>query len=351
VSVPNATAAPSVEPMRAAQEPRKLVDTLLRVRELSLLGVLLLIVLGTTLYNDRFLNSQNLRDISLNVALVAMLAVGQTIVVVSRNIDLSVGSVLGFTALAVGILFSDHPGISIPLVIVIGIAIGAAFGAINGALVSLGRVPSLVVTIGTLYIIRGADFQWAKGRQINAADMPDNFLKIGSNAILGIPILPLVTVVVMLVAGFVLRSYRSGRELYAIGSNPEAATLAGIRVSRRVFWAFTASGALAGLAGVLYAARFGTVDAAAGTGYELQVVAAVVVGGVAIFGGSGSVYGAALGALLLGTIASALTILKIDPFWSQAINGALLLGAISVDRLLSLRVEHALRRRSARRVG
>jgi rhamnose transport system permease protein len=112
-----------------------------------------------------------------------------------------------------------------------------------------------------------------------------------------------------------------------------------------------ASGALAGLAGVLYAARFGTIDAAAGTGFELQVVAAVVVGGVAIFGGSGSVYGAVLGALLLGTIASALTILKIDPFWNQAINGALLLGAIAADRLLSLRVEHALRRRSVRRAG
>jgi rhamnose transport system permease protein len=208
-----------------------------------------------------------------------------------------------------------------------------------------------VVTIGTLYIIRGADFAWAKGRQINAADMPDGFLRIGSNSILGIPILPLITVVVMLVAGFVLRSYRSGRELYAIGSNPEAANLAGIHVSRRVFCAFLASGALAGLAGVLYAARFGTIDAAAGTGFELQVVAAVVVGGVAIFGGSGSVYGAVLGALLLGTISSALTILKIDPFWNQAINGALLLGAIAVDRLLSLRVEHALRRRSARRAG
>jgi rhamnose transport system permease protein len=351
MSVPNAAAARPVGPASSAPEPRKLVDTILRVRELSLIGVLVLLVLGTTLYNDRFLNSQNLRDISLNVAIVAMLAVGQTVVVVSRNIDLSVGSVLGFTALATGILFSDHPGISIPLAIVIGVAIGAGFGAINGALVSLGRVPSLVVTIGTLYIIRGLDFQWAKGRQINAADMPDGFLRIGTDSILGIPILPLITVVVMLVAGFVLRSYRSGRELYAIGSNPDAATLAGIRVGRRVFWAFVASGALAGLAGVLYASRFGTIDAAAGTGLELQVVAAVVVGGVAIFGGSGSVYGAVLGALLLGTIASALTILKIDPFWNMAINGALLLGAITLDRLLSLRVEHALRRRSARRVG
>jgi rhamnose transport system permease protein len=341
-----ATAAPA---LRSGVEATRLVDRLLRVRELSLVGVLVVIVLATSLYNSRFVNSQNLRDISLNVAIVAMLAVGQTIVVVSRNIDLSVGSVLGFTALAVGSLFADNPGIPIPLVVVIGIAMGAGFGAINGALVSVGRVPSLVVTIGTLYIIRGADFAWASGRQVTASQLPDAFLRIGSNSIAGIPILPLVTLAVVIVAGFAMRSYRSGRELYAIGSNPEAAVLAGVPVGRRVFWAFVASGALAGLAGVMYTARFGTVDAAAGTGQELAVVAAVVVGGVAIFGGAGTVYGAALGALLLSVIGSALVILKINPFWERAIDGALLLGAIALDRLLMLRVASALQKRSDRR--
>jgi rhamnose transport system permease protein len=349
MSVQDASAPPTAAPA-VPVEGRRLVDRLLRVRELSLVGVLAVIVLATTLYNGRFVNSQNLRDISLNVAIVAMLAVGQTIVVVSRNIDLSVGSVMGFTALAVGSLFADNPGIPIPLVVVIGIAIGTGFGAINGALVSIGRVPSLVVTIGTLYIIRGADFAWASGRQVTASQLPDDFLRIGSNSIAGIPILPLITLVVVVVAGFAMRSYRSGRELYAIGSNPEAAVLAGVAVGRRVFGAFVVSGALAGLAGVMYTARFGTVDAAAGTGQELAVVAAVVVGGVAIFGGSGTVYGAALGALLLSVIGSALVILKINPFWERAIDGALLLGAIALDRLLMLRVASALQKRSARRV-
>jgi rhamnose transport system permease protein len=349
VSVQDASAAAT--PASAAPvEARRLVDRLLRIRELSLVGVLAVIVLATTLYNGRFVNSQNLRDISLNVAIVAMLAVGQTIVVVSRNIDLSVGSVMGFTALAVGSLFADNPGIPIALVVVIGIAIGTGFGAINGALVSIGRVPSLVVTIGTLYIIRGADFAWASGRQVTASQLPDNFLNIGSNAIAGVPILPLITLVVVLGAGFAMRSYRSGRELYAIGSNPDAAVLAGVAVGRRVFGAFVVSGALAGLAGVMYCARFGTVDAAAGTGQELAVVAAVVVGGVAIFGGAGTVYGAALGALLLSVIGSALVFLKINPFWERAIDGALLLGAIALDRLLMLRVASALQKRSARRV-
>jgi rhamnose transport system permease protein len=155
---------------------------------------------------------------------------------------------------------------------------------------------------------------------------------------------------VLIAAGLVMRSSRMGRELYAIGSNPDAAVLAGIRVTRRVLGAFVASGALAGLAGVLYAARYGTLDANAGTGLELAVVSAVVVGGVAIFGGAGTVYGAALGALLLASIRSSLVILQVNPFWEQAINGALLLIAIALDRLLALRMAAELRRRSSHRV-
>jgi rhamnose transport system permease protein len=349
VSVQDA-AAPA-RPAPAAPEGKRLVDHLLRVRELSLVGVLVVIVLATTAYNSRFLNSQNLRDISVNVAIVALLAVGQTVVVVSRNIDLSVGSVMGITAFAVGTLFSDHPGFPIPLAIALGILMGTGFGAINGGLVSLGRVPSLVVTIGTLYVIRGLDFAWASGRQVTASQLPDRFLAIGSDSIAGIPILPLITLAVVILASFVMRSYRAGRELYAIGSNPDAAVLAGIHVGRRVFWAFVVSGTLAGLAGVLYCARFGTVDATAGTGQELAVVAAVVVGGVNIFGGSGTPWGAALGALLLSVIGSALVILKVNPFWEGAIDGALLLGAIALDRFLMLRVASALQKRSGRRAG
>jgi rhamnose transport system permease protein len=217
-------------------------------------------------------------------------------------------------------------------------------------MVAYARVPSLVITLGTLYVIRGIDFAWAHGRQINAADMPDAFLHLGTATVLGVPVLTLITLAVLVAVGTVMRSARMGRELYAIGSNPDAAVLADIRVTRRVLGAFVASGALAGLAGVLFAARYGTLDANAGTGLELAVVSAVVVGGVAIFGGSGTVYGAALGALLLAAIRSALVILQVNPFWEQAINGALLLLAIALDRLLALRVAAELRKRSSHRV-
>jgi rhamnose transport system permease protein len=346
----SATAAQAPAPAAPPREQkRSLVETIGRAREASLIGVLAILVLGTTIAEPRYLNSQNIRDILLNVSIVALLAIGQTVVVVTRNIDLSVGSVLGISAFCTGVLFADHH-VAIPVAFVAGILLGAFFGLINGAMVAFARVPSLVITLGTLYVIRGIDFAWAHGRQINAADMPDSFLSIGSSSVLGIPVLPLITLGVLLVVGQVMRSARMGRELYAIGSNPDAATLAGIRVSRRVLGAFVASGALAGLAGVLWAARYGTLDANAANGFELNVVAAVVVGGVAIFGGSGSVYGAALGALLLAAIRSSLVILQINPFWEQAINGALLLVAIGLDRLLALRVAAQLRKRSSHRV-
>jgi rhamnose transport system permease protein len=178
--------------------------------------------------------------------------------------------------------------------------------------------------------------------------MPPEFLRMGTDTILGVPVLTLFAVVVLLVAGFYLRSYRSGREMYAIGSEPAAARLSGIPVGRRIFAAFVTSGALAGLTGVLYAARFGTLDANAGIGMELDVVAAVVVGGVAIFGGSGSVYGAALGAVLLTTIGSALPVLGVSPFWQKAAVGALILAAIGLDRALAVRVANRLRGRRPR---
>ncbi|MFU8852057.1 ABC transporter permease [Micromonospora sp. SL1-18] len=321
----------------------RLAHRLFVVRELGILLALVLLVAVTFSVNQRFLSAQNIKDLLLSSTILAILAVGQAIVIITRNVDLSVGSVLGLSAFATGALFVDNPGTPIPVAIMIGVALGAVCGAINGGLIAAARVPALVVTLGTLYMFRGIDYTWATGRQINAADMPRAFLRLGTVTILGVPVLALFAVAVLVGAGYLLRNYRSGRELYAIGSDPDAARLSGIAVGRRVFFAFVSSGALAGLAGVLYAARFGTLDANAGLGIELNVVAAVVVGGVAIFGGSGSVYGAALGAVLLTTIGSALPVLGVTPFWQRAAVGALILAAIGLDRALAVRMARRLR--------
>jgi rhamnose transport system permease protein len=312
-------------------------------RELGILVALALLLAATAVQNPGFLGAQSLRDLLLGATILVVLAVGQTLVVITRNVDLSVGSIVGLVAFATGKLFVARPGLPVVLVALAGVVIGAVCGALNGGLVAAAKVPALVITLGTLYVFRGVDYAWAAGAQINAADMPAGFLRLGSRTVLGLPVLALVALVVLAVAGVYLRSYRSGRDLYAIGSQPAAAVLSGVPVGRRVLGAFVTGGALAGLAGVLYAARFGTVDATAGTGLELQVVAAVVVGGVAIFGGSGSVWGAALGALLLTTISSSLAVLRINPFWQQAVVGALILAAIGLDRALAVRMARRLR--------
>jgi rhamnose transport system permease protein len=326
------------------------VGLLLRARELGIVLALVVLVGVTAAVNPRFLSGQSIRDLVLGAAIMVVLAVGQAVVVITRNIDLSVGSVLGLSAFAVGSLLQAAPGTPVVVALLAGLAFGAVCGLINGGLVGFGNVPALVVTLGTLYVFRGIGFFWAGGQQINADRLPQAFLSFGTAGVLGVPWLVLIALVVVIGAGFVLRSYRSGRELYAMGSNPEAARLAGIPVGRRRLAAFVLSGALAGLAGVLFAARFGTVDASAATGYELNVVAAVVVGGVAVFGGSGSVYGAAVGALLLTAIGSALPVLGIDQFWQQAIVGALILLAIGTDRVVATRVAARLRRRESHRV-
>jgi rhamnose transport system permease protein len=348
---PAVTTPAPTPPARSGERARRVTEIAFRVRELGIVFALGLLILVTGILEPRFLGAGSLRDLALNASIIAILAVGQTLVILTRNIDISVGSILGLTAFMAGTLLSNNPDLPIPLVIVLGMGLGGACGLLNGVLVTFGRVPALVVTLGTLYIFRGLAFLWTDGRQVNAETLPDRFLNLGTNTIVGVPILVLFALVVVFVVGQCLRDLRWGRELYAIGSNPEAARLAGVRSDRRVNAAFLISGALAGLGGVLFTARFGTVDATAGTGYELTVVAAAVVGGVAVFGGSGSVYGAALGALLLGSITSSLIVLKVDAFWQMAAIGGLLLLAIAIDRFVSLRLDAALRQRSSRRAG
>jgi rhamnose transport system permease protein len=333
------SAAPEITP-----DPRaRAGGRLRRVRELSLVLALAILVAVTALDNPRFLDAQSLRDLLLGAAILVILAVGQTMVIITKSVDLSVGSVVGLVSFGVGKLFLAAPGTPVVVAVLIGIAAGAVCGLINGSLVAAARVPALVVTLGTLYIFRGIDYTWASGQQINATDFPASFLRLGTAAPLGIPVLAIIAAVVVAAAAWLLRAYRSGRELYAIGSNQEAARLSGVAVGRRVLMAFVLNGALAGLAGVLYAARFGTIDATAGTGMELNVVAAAVIGGVAIFGGSGTVWGAARGARLLTVIGSSLAVLRINPFWQQAVVGVLILAAIGLDRLVAVRVAARLR--------
>ena len=307
-------------------------------RETSILLAIVLLVAVTTVKNPSFLFSPDgWRDLLLTPSILVLVAVGQAIVVITRSVDLSVGSILGLTAYLTGRLFLDVPGLPIIVVFVAGILFGSVLGLINGALVAFAKVPALVITLGTLYAYRGINVAWAGSDRVNASDMPKDFLALGTGQILTIPILTIIALVVLVVAGYCMRNLRAGREFYAIGSEPDAARLYGLPVTRRILTAFVLSGALTGLAGVLYAARYGTVNSQAGSGWELDAVGAAVIGGVAIFGGSGTVWGAALGAVLLLTINRALPILGVQDFWQRAVVGVLIIGAIVLDRVLSIR--------------
>jgi rhamnose transport system permease protein len=325
--------------------PRALVDRVLRARTFGIVGVIALLVIVTTSIQSRFLSSTNIQFILSETALYALVAIGETAVVLTRNVDLSVGSVVGLSAYVSANMFQTHHGFPIVVVFLVGLGVGLACGVVTGAITAIGRVPSLVVTLAMLYIIRGVDTIVVGSGEVVANSLPNGFINIFHATILGVPDLSLATAVLVAGAAYYLRSFRSGRDLYAIGSDPVAARLAGIPIAKRVFMAFVLSGAIAGLGGVVWATQYNTVDVNAGLGLELQVIAAVVVGGVAIFGGSGTVVGAALGALLLQTISSALNVLGVPSIWTEAIAGFLLLAAITLDRGIQLRLAAALVRR------
>jgi len=320
------------------------IRSFVTAREFGILLAFVLVVAVTTIKNPNFLfSTDGFRDLLLTPSILLLVAVGQAIVIITRNVDLSVGSVLGLSAYLTGRVFIDLAWLPWPTVFVIGIAFGALLGLVNGALVAFAKVPALVITLGTLYAYRGINVLWTGSDRINASDMPKDFLALGTSSLFGIPWLTILALVVLVVAGWFLRTQRAGRELYAIGSDPHAAHLYGLRVTRRVLGAFILSGALAGLAGVLYAARYGTVASQAGSGWELDAVGAAVIGGVAIFGGSGTVWGAALGAYLLLTINRALPVIGVQDFWQRAVVGVLILGAIVLDRVLAVRQSRRLK--------
>lgn len=335
----------------AAASSRALSSFVARVaqaREVGLVVVLVAIIAFVGIQQPRFLQLDNFGHILQSVAIIAIVAVGETLVILTRNVDLSVGSIVGLTAFASANLLKDHNDLNLILVFLFGCALGALLGAINGLLVAYAGIPAIVGTLGTLYIYRGLDFTITGGNEVSAYQVPTSFLDIAGAYVFGIPLLVVIAALIALIAGYLLRYSRQGRQLYAIGSNPDAAQIIGIHKSRLVFSAFLITGALSGFAGVLWASYFATIDSGAATGLELLVIAAVVVGGVNIFGGSGTMLGAMLGAIVLGTIQNALGILRVDQFWLQAIYGAAILIAVTLDALVTRQVQRLLVARRAR---
>lgn len=315
-----------------------LVSILVRFRELGIVAFILLLSLLVSLRTPAFLSADNFRDILLNISILVIVALGQMMVIITRGIDLSVGSIIGLSAMMVSFMTVAFPAIPLPLTLLLGVALGAALGAFNGLIITAGGVPPIIATLGTMSIYRGMIFFYSNGDWINAVDMPQSFRRLAKAAPLGLPNLILFALLAIAVVYFFLNYTRAGRDVYTVGSNPDAARFAGIRTARVVFTVYVLSGLLAGLAGVLWASRFEAAQTNTGLGFELQTVAAPVVGGVNIFGGSGGVAGVVLGAFLLGIIENALTLVRISPFWQLAAQGVLLLLAVIFDSLVLRRL-------------
>jgi rhamnose transport system permease protein len=322
-----------------------IADAAFRLRELGIFVALLacIVLFGARAHN--FISVGNWQDIGTDVAMVAVVAVGETMVVLTRNIDLSVGSVVGLTAYISSNTLQHHHHAPVLLIALIAMGIGTACGIGNGLLVAYGRIPAIIATLATLAIYRGVLFEITHGQNVIASNLPSSFLDLSSKTPLGIPLLAWIALAVALVGAAILRWAPWARDFYAIGSNPDAARFSGIPVTRRLMAAFALSGLLAGLGGWMFAVRFAGVDATSGNGFEFAVVTAVVIGGVNVFGGSGSVLGAMLGALLVATIDDGFTLLRFSEFWKIFFEGAAIVVAVTVDALLNQRLQEILRRR------
>jgi rhamnose transport system permease protein len=274
----------------------------------------------------------------LAVPLILIAAMGQMMVIIARHVDLSIGSVLGFSSIVAGMMFRDLPDWPIMAGVIVGIGLGAVLGLINGILVTLFKLPSIIVTLGTLSLYRGFVYLVSGARQVDPQYIPKPLIQMSQTSpILGIPWIVIIAFIVALLTYLFLDHTRVGRQIYAMGSNPVAAPLRGIRVVPVTILVFTSSGALAGLTGIMYASRFGYVNPGiTGVGFEFTVIAAVVIGGVSINGGVGTVLGTVLGVILLGMVNVALPILDVSAFWQQAIYGAVIIVALLIDRSVRL---------------
>ena len=317
------------------------------LRIVALLAVMVLVVVFFAAQIDGFLNGRLFNRISSSVAIMALIATGQTLVILTRNIDLSVGSVVGFVAFATGSLITNNPDMHPLLLAGYAALVGAGFGLINGVLVAYVRVPSIIVTLATMALFRSVLVEYTDGKSITTDNLPSWLTELPNQVVFALGQMEFragfcASVLVVLVAHLCMTRLRAARQLYAVGSNPEAADMAGIDAARVVLVAFVLSGLMAGLAGFMFLARFGNITVVAGLGFELKSVASAVVGGVNIFGGSGSVIGAFLGAILVDLLETGLVRWAVvSEFWREAVLGTLILAAVATDTIISRRLASA----------
>lgn len=326
-----------------------MIPAVLKSREAILAAAILVLVGAIASRFPAFVTPANLASVFNDTAPLIILALGQMVVILTRCIDLSVAANLALTGMVVAMLNTVVPGLPVPFILLVAVGLGALMGLFNGVLVWKLDIPPIVVTLGTMTIYRGIIFLISGGEWINAHEMSDAFKAFPRAEVLGLPVLSWIAILV--VAGFVVLIGRTplGRAFFAVGGNPHAAVYTGINVGLTQCAAYVISGALAGLTGYLWVARYAVAYVDIAGGFELEVVAACVIGGISIAGGIGSVGGALLGALFLGIVKNALPVINISPFWQLAISGSAIIIAVAFNatssrtrgRVILKKAEHA----------
>lgn len=317
------------------------VPKLPKTREVGLLGVLLMLVIVVSLRAPHFLRPSNLGDILNDSAVLMMVAAAQFMVMLTAGIDLSVGSNMALVGMAIAMVNQSFPTIPMAVLVVLALLAGLALGSFNGALVAWGRIPAIIATLGTLSIYRGFVFVLSGGEWVSAHEMTEAFRSLTRHRFLGVTSLVLFAVVTLVIMWYFLSHTKTGREIFGVGGNMLASRYTGIRVEKIQYLVFAISGAVAGMGGLLWVARYASAQNETASGFELQTVAACVIGGVSIMGGSGSLPGVLLGALFLGIVYNALTLTSISPFWQLAIQGFVIVAAIVANTLLERRNRRA----------
>ena len=326
-----------------------MLKRLVTSREAILLAAILVLLGLIATRFPAFIAPSNLAGVFNDTSPLILLALGQMVVILTKCIDLSVAANLALTGMVVSMLNVAAPGVPVPAILVIAIGLGTIMGMFNGLLVWKVSVPPIVVTLGTMTIYRGIIFLISDGKWVNSHEMSDRFKAFPRAELLGLPVLSWFAVLAVVVVFLLMTRTTLGRAFYAAGGNPRAAVYAGIDVGRTQFWAYTISGALAGLTGYLWVSRYAVAYVDIAGGFELTVVAACVIGCVSIAGGLGSVGGALLGALFLGVVSNALPVIDVSPFWQLAISGGAIIVAVAFNaqasrtrgRIILKSAEHA----------
>lgn len=304
---------------------------ILASREALLTGAIIVLLGLVATRFPSFITPVNLASVFNDTSPLILLAIGQMIVILTKCIDLSVAANLALTGMVVAMINVVAPDVPVVVIMVVAIGLGTLMGAFNGILVWKLDIPPIVVTLGTMTIFRGIIFLISDGKWVNSHEMTDAFKAFPRAEFFGVPTMSWTAIFVLIVFTIVMTRTTVGRSFYAVGGNPHAATYTGINVGKSQFFAFTISGALAGLTGYLWVSRYAVAYVDIAGGFELDVVAACVIGGVSIAGGIGSVGGAVLGALFLGVIKNALPVINVSPFWQLAISGTAIIIAVAFN--------------------